>query len=98
MEVKFIGSLSEITAEMEEFLSGAGSETPAATGTAKKKTTGTTKKKELEKITADTIREAMLACDDKDGKKKLLADYGASKISDLDEDNYEEFLEKLKAL
>lgn len=96
MELKFIGSLSEVKAEMQEFLSDNGEEGTSAKTPSKRG--GTSKTTKVEKVTADTIREAMLACDDKEGKKKLLADFGASKISELDEDKYEEFLADLKKL
>lgn len=97
MEIKFIGSKSEIESEMRDFLGIEVIEAGKPAGGSKGTLKGTTKAK-VEKITLDLIREAMLACDDKDGKKNLLADYDAAKLSELAEDKYEEFYADLKKL
>jgi hypothetical protein len=90
MELKFTGSLSEIRSEMEEFLGGAAGINFAA------KVTKTSKKAEV--INADSLRELMLGIADKDGKKKVLADFGVSKISDIDADQVEAVYAEMKKL
>lgn len=86
MKIEFNGTLAEIKGEIDELFGepGADPKTPAKGGKAKVA-------KVPEKITLDVIREKMLAVDNKDGKKALLADYGASKLSELDEDKLDEF-------
>lgn len=94
MKIEFNGTYAEIKSEIEELFGEASNAAPAGGKTK----AAANKVKAPEKVTADTIREAMLACDNKEGKKALLADYGATKISELDEDKFEEFLADLKKL
>lgn len=97
MKIEFEGEdLGEITTKIEDFLGQIGSGTAApATKTGTK---NAAKNKVVEKITAESIRELMLSIDDTAAKKKVLADFGVTKISDITEDQFDEVYAEFKKL
>lgn len=96
MRLQFEGSLSDVRSEMEDFLAGSTGGGQSA-GSGKTKTT-TTKETKKEVINADSLRELMVGIADKDGKKRVLSDYGVSKVSEITDDQIEGIYADMKKL
>lgn len=99
MKIEFFAeaeSLSDLRAQLAAFL-GDESEGAPETGSGKSKSKTATKTQVKKEVTIDTIREAA-AKKVSSGVKSILADFGASRMTELEPKDFEKVLAEIDQL